>query len=154
MKYKLISIRRKLNRKLHSKCTPIFNRDKMDQSNIWTFRNLWTHEVDYFMNLPYESDICDDFLLLKCRSQYEDSPSSNSLKNQIVLEWNGKKKILQFILSPYATCWGWKRTWNTILKMINCQKIYFLTGLMYAQQLPVTTEPTPLHASGSYEIDL
>lgn len=28
----------------------------------------------------------------------------------------------------------------------------FLTGLMYAQQLPVTTEPIPLHASDSYEI--
>lgn len=30
----------------------------------------------------------------------------------------------------------------------------FLTGLTYAQQLPVTTEPIPLHASGYYEIDL
>lgn len=30
----------------------------------------------------------------------------------------------------------------------------FLSGLMYAQQLPVTTEPISLHASGYYEIDL
>lgn len=78
------------------------------------------------MNLPYESHICYDFLLLKCRCQHEDSWSSNSLKSEVVLEWNGKK-ILQFILSKYSTFWGWKSTWNTIMKMRNYQKIYIFS---------------------------
>lgn len=121
--FKLISIRRKLTRKPHSKCTPIFKRDKRTKINLGLQTSLNTWCGCELMNLPYESDICDDFLLLKCRSQHEDSRSSNGLKSEVILEWNGKK-ILEFILSTYSTCWGWKSTWNTTLKMRNYQKIF------------------------------
>lgn len=110
--------------------------------------------MDYdLVNLPYESGICDDFLLLKCRSQHEDSWSSNSLKSEVILEGKGKKSPNLFF--PHILLAEDGRVHETLYgKWEINRKYFFLTGLMYAQQLPVTTEPIPPHASGYYEIDL
>lgn len=45
---KLISIRRKLNRKLHSKCTPILNRDKRTKIMLEPSDSVETHEIETF----------------------------------------------------------------------------------------------------------
>lgn len=86
--------------------------------------------MDDLKNLPYESDICEDFLLLKCKCQHEDSWSSNNLESEVVLEWNGKKFSNLFFLLILlledgrvheTVYWKWEIT----------RKYLFLTGLMY-----------------------